>query len=302
MSIVSITVVTLIDRNGALPRRSSDADPALWNFLVRQCRVLASEPLGTPVIVRSANLRRLSVSLMDLPRPQRPVVRTGGAAEGEDVGVFAEDEDRESVEWSDVPTGLRDLARSSDQRLFHVWIVGAADLCEPLLACLSTGARCVVIEIGGLWGEGRSWLPPAYARSGASTSWTPLPPPTGSAAESALEGCEYRYAIIPGVEARRRPASRDENDERSGGEGNAPGRSERSWVCQLLARLWAALGYVAKRPHSLPSPLQPPPPPPPPFRSCYHSCSPLRYPTYSPLAQARSADPPRICWPAAVNF
>nr|APQ34469.1 virion membrane protein [Equid alphaherpesvirus 1]APQ34544.1 virion membrane protein [Equid alphaherpesvirus 1] len=78
MGVVLITVVTVVDRHKALPNSSIDVDGHLWEFLSRQCFVLASEPLGIPIVVRSADLYRFSSSLLTLPKACRPIVRTRG--------------------------------------------------------------------------------------------------------------------------------------------------------------------------------------------------------------------------------
>nr|AWP48655.1 US2_2 [Human alphaherpesvirus 2]QBH83357.1 US2_2 [Human alphaherpesvirus 2] len=109
MGVVVVSVVTLLDQRNALPRTSADASPALWSFLLRQCRILASEPLGTPVVVRPANLRRLAEPLMDLPKFTRPIVRTRSCRcpPNTTTGLFAEDDPLESIEILDAPACFR---------------------------------------------------------------------------------------------------------------------------------------------------------------------------------------------------
>ncbi|AQS79219.1 virion protein US2 [Ateline alphaherpesvirus 1] len=241
MGVVSITVVTLLDRRGDLPRSSGDASPTLWNFLIRQCRVLASEPLGAPMVLRSADLRRLAGPLMDLPRPQRPVVRTRRRGTCPGAGdLFAEDGPGESVEWPDAVAGLRALA---DPRLIHLWVVGAADLCAPLLEGLRSGARLVAIQVGGLWGEGRGWQLGAHVAPGTST-WTPTPPPTEGPLAEALRGCAYRYAIIPSAEARAA------DERRAAAAIRAAGRDGRGPLARLLAAVWPRRHQEAAAPQT----------------------------------------------------
>ncbi|NDK73517.1 hypothetical protein GYA89_29745, partial [Rhodococcus qingshengii] len=89
------------------------------------------------MVVRPANLRRLAEPLMDLPKFTRPIVRTRSCRcpPNTTTGLFAEDDPLESIEILDAPACFRLLhqERPGPHRLYHLWVVGAADLCVPFL-------------------------------------------------------------------------------------------------------------------------------------------------------------------------
>nr|AHM96110.1 virion protein US2 [Papiine alphaherpesvirus 2] len=229
MGVVVVTVMTLLDRHEALPRTSADANPLLWNFLLRQCRILAAEPLGTPVVVRSADLRRVAAPLMDLPRPDRPVVRTracGCDSAAAADGVFPEDAPWESEEVADAAACFRALCDPRPRpRLYHLWVVGAADLCAPFLEHLRdgrVGARLVAVRVPDAWAEGGSWLLPEGLALGETVPWTPFPTAHNHPLAALFGTYEYRYGVL-------RP--RDAVASRPGG---CVG-----WLREAASRLWA---------------------------------------------------------------
>ncbi|AAP41479.1 virion protein US2 [Macacine alphaherpesvirus 1] len=202
MGVVVVTVMTLLDRHAALPRTSADANPLLWNFLLRQCRILAAEPLGTPVVVRSADLRRVAAPLMDLPRPDRPVARTRACdcVSGAASDVFPEDAAWESEEVADAAACFRSLCEPRPRpRLYHLWVVGAADLCVPFLEHLRrarVGARLVTIRVTDAWAEGGSWPLPDGLAVGETVPWTPFPTAHNHPLAALFGGYEYRYGVV----------------------------------------------------------------------------------------------------------
>ncbi|BBM13234.1 virion protein [pteropodid alphaherpesvirus 2] len=209
MGVVVVNVMTLLDEHNALPRTSADASPALWSFLIRQCRILASEPLGTPVIVRSADLRRMAGPLMDMPKANRPIVRTRTCRcpPNTTIGLFAEDTPFESTEICNAEACFRLLHGPRDRpRLYHMWVIGAADLCAPFLESLwrmRVGVRLITIKIPDGW-VGASWHLPAHFIPPTSVAWTPFPAPPNHPLESLLQNYEYRYGILSPAASRTR--------------------------------------------------------------------------------------------------
>ncbi|ARS01773.1 virion protein US2 [Macacine alphaherpesvirus 1] len=234
MGVVVVTVMTLLDRHAALPRTSADANPLLWNFLLRQCRILAAEPLGTPVVLRSADLRRVAAPLMDLPRPDRPVARTRACdcAAGAASAVFPEDAAWESEEVADAAACFRSLCEPRPRpRLYHMWVVGAADLCVPFLEHLRrarVGARLVTIRVTDAWPEGGSWPLPDGLADGETVPWTPFPAAHNHPLAALFGAYEYRYGVL-------RP--RDAAPPRARGCGG--------WLCEAIPRLWAGTQSAA---------------------------------------------------------
>nr|BAF43592.1 hypothetical protein [Equid alphaherpesvirus 1] len=162
MGVVLITVVTVVDRHKALPNSSIDVDGHLWEFLSRQCFVLASEPLGIPIVVRSADLYRFSSSLLTLPKACRPIVRTRGAtaiALDRNGVVYHEDRMGVSIEWLSVLSGYNHLNSSLIiNQPYHLWVLGAADLCKPVFDLIPGPKRMVYAEIADEFHK--SWQPP----------------------------------------------------------------------------------------------------------------------------------------------
>ncbi|AUS94802.1 virion protein US2 [Equid alphaherpesvirus 8] len=162
MGVVLITVVTVVDRHKALPNSSIDVDGHLWEFLSRQCFVLASEPLGIPIVVRSADLYRFSSSLLTLPKACRPIVRTRGATAislDRNGVVYHEDRMGVSVEWLSVLSGYNHLNSSLIiNHPYHLWVLGAADLCRPVFDLIPGPKRMLYAEIAGEFQK--SWQPP----------------------------------------------------------------------------------------------------------------------------------------------
>nr|QOJ43323.1 US2 [Human alphaherpesvirus 1] len=215
MGVVVVNVMTLLDQNNALPRTSVDASPALWSFLLRQCRILASEPLGTPVVVRPANLRRLAEPLMDLPKPTRPIVRTRSCRcpPNTTTGLFAEDSPLESTEVVDAVACFRLLHRDqpSPPRLYHLWVVGAADLCVPFLEYaqnIRLGVRFIAIKTPDAW-VGEPWAVPTRFLPVWTVAWTPFPAAPNHPLETLLSRYEYQYGVVlPGTNGRERDCMR----------------------------------------------------------------------------------------------
>ncbi|AFV26951.1 virion protein US2 [Chimpanzee herpesvirus strain 105640] len=215
MGVVVVSVVTLLDQRNALPRTSADASPALWSFLLRQCRILASEPLGTPVVVRPANLRRLAEPLMDLPKSTRPIVRTRSCRcpPNTTTGLFAEDDPLESIEVLDAPACFRLLHREhpGPHRLYHLWVVGAADLCVPFFEYAQKtrlGFRFIAIKTTDAW-VGEPWPLPDRFLPERTMSWTPFPAAPNHPLETLLSRYEYQYGVVvPGPGERERSCLR----------------------------------------------------------------------------------------------
>ncbi|ATD86335.1 US2 [Human alphaherpesvirus 2] len=215
MGVVVVSVVTLLDQRNALPRTSADASPALWSFLLRQCRILASEPLGTPVVVRPANLRRLAEPLMDLPKFTRPIVRTRSCRcpPNTTTGLFAEDDPLESIEILDAPACFRLLhqERPGPHRLYHLWVVGAADLCVPFFEYAQKtrlGFRFIAMKTTDAW-VGEPWPLPDRFLPERTVSWTPFPAAPNHPLENLLSRYEYQYGVVvPGPGDRERSCLR----------------------------------------------------------------------------------------------
>ncbi|QPO25271.1 virion protein US2 [Bovine alphaherpesvirus 2] len=180
MGVAAVSVVTLLTEEGAMPRNSGDANPILWHFLMRQCRILIAASPETPVVIRSADLRRVAGPLMDLPRTQRPIVRTRACdcePATRDSGLFAEDEPGESVEVSSASAHLRALETHKRDRPYHAWIVGAADICVPLMEALwAVGRQYRVVSVSSVHGlTGTTWCVPKHLMPVAKTPWSPFP-------------------------------------------------------------------------------------------------------------------------------
>ncbi|BAV93117.1 virion protein US2 [Equid alphaherpesvirus 4] len=161
MGVVLITVVMVVDRHKALPDSSIDVDGKLWEFLGRLCFVLASEPLGIPIVVRSADLYKFSSSLLALPKACRPIVRTRGAtaiALERNGVIYQEDRIGISIEWLSVLSGYNYLNSSIiTNRPYHLWVLGAADLCRPVFNLIPGPKRIVYVEIEDEFNK--SWQP-----------------------------------------------------------------------------------------------------------------------------------------------
>ncbi|AIL02986.1 virion protein US2 [Equid alphaherpesvirus 3] len=214
MGVVLITVVTFVDKHGALPARSVDVDGHLWEFLARQCFALASEPLGIPIVARSADLYQFSARLLTLPKPCRPIVRTGGLGSVilERNGVFYyEDRPGTSTEWHSVVSGFNHLNSSvMGNRPYHLWVFGAADICRPVFDLLPGPKRLVYAELSEEW-PGPSWQPPfGCGRRFPAVPWTAvgeLAPERGTPAD--LEVPPRVARMVYAVVNRTRPGERN---------------------------------------------------------------------------------------------
>ncbi|QPI70178.1 virion protein US2 [Equid herpesvirus 6] len=210
MGVVLITVVTFVDKHGALPARSADVDGRLWEFLARQCFALAAEPLGIPVVVRSADLYQFSARLLTLPKSCRPIVRTGGpgAIVLKRNGVlYYEDGPETSTEWPSVISGFRHLNSGvMGNRPYHLWIFGAADLCRPAFDLLPGPKRIVYAELSEEWACA-SWQPPfGCGRQFPAVPWTAVGElARGSGATASPEVPAQVARLIYAVVDRTRP-------------------------------------------------------------------------------------------------
>ncbi|SCL76984.1 virion protein US2 [Spheniscid alphaherpesvirus 1] len=165
MGVFMITIATLIDEYGRVPKRTRDASEKLWKFLFEQCRFLIDEPGGIPVVVRSADLRRCAGPFMNLPRAHRPIIRLsspiGTGASGSGLAGEARKEDTdfyedgvESTEWHDVYSGfcyLNSIGNGQTDR-FRLWIIGAADICQQALSSFPKNMmRRITVKVNGEW-------------------------------------------------------------------------------------------------------------------------------------------------------
>ncbi|AMB17046.1 tegument protein [Macropodid alphaherpesvirus 1] len=196
MSVVMVTLMTLTDKYDALPRTTADAHPLLWNYLIRQCRVLSQDPLGIPVIVRAANMRKVSAPLMDLPKAYRPIIRTHKGFAASDL--FPEDQPSESLELADATMCFHFYHNCDAKKLYHMWVIGAADICDPFLSCLqqkAAGVRFITIKMDFIW-EGAAWLPPPRMCPKKTVPWVPCPISQDPALEQLLSNCSYEYGVV----------------------------------------------------------------------------------------------------------
>ncbi|QOD40238.1 tegument protein [Macropodid alphaherpesvirus 2] len=196
MSVVMVTIVTLTDRYDAVPRTTADAPPILWNYLIRQCSVMSRDPLGIPIIVRPSNMRQAATALMDMPKAYRPVIRTQKGPEWTEL--FPEDQPFESLEMADAATCFNFYHNCDDKKLYHMWVVGAADIFDPFLSYLqkrSAGVRFLTIKMDFIW-EGAAWLPPPRMCPKKTVPWVPCPIAEDPMLEQLLANCTYEYGVV----------------------------------------------------------------------------------------------------------
>ncbi|AID52796.1 virion protein US2 [Falconid herpesvirus 1] len=185
MGVAMLTIVTLLDEQNRLPGRSRDATSTLWDFLIRQIEGFLDDKLGTPVVVRSADLWRFARPLLSLSRPHRPVVRTkppaGSGVKGTgpagltDTFLVRRYEDVEgfSPEWQDVISGYQYLESGiMSGGPFSLWIIGAADLCKEAIEHIPTPKRMFALQVKGTW-SGMPWAIPEAIPVLLESSWSP---------------------------------------------------------------------------------------------------------------------------------
>uniref|UniRef100_A0AAU0K7C1 US2 family protein n=1 Tax=Anatid alphaherpesvirus 2 TaxID=3080522 RepID=A0AAU0K7C1_9ALPH len=185
MGVAIITLVTLLDEKNRLPGRSRDATSSLWTFLIRQCAQFIDDKLGTPVVVRSADLCRFARPLLSIPRNNRPVIRTAqpagfgiqgtGQAGLTDSYLIRLYEDGEgcSTEWRDILSGYL-LLDSGDvgEGPYNLWIIGAADVCRSAIEFIPIPKRMFAVKVGGLW-SGMPWEMPPAIPTILESAWEP---------------------------------------------------------------------------------------------------------------------------------
>ncbi|AFR32517.1 virion protein [Leporid alphaherpesvirus 4] len=207
MGVSVVNIMTLLDETEAPPRTSRDANPLMWHFLMRQCRILAGASLDTPVVIRPADLRRVAGPLMDLPRPRRPIVRTRtcDCARQRSGGLFSEDAPHESVEVVNAAAHIRDLDESGPGELFAVWVVGGADICAPAMeAMMALGRPFRVVAIAGAHSlTGSSWPISARLLPAVWHSWEPYPAAPTNPLKNTFAACTF---VAGTVNAARKPA------------------------------------------------------------------------------------------------
>ncbi|CAC51462.1 Us2 homologue, partial [Phocid alphaherpesvirus 1] len=164
MGVVEVNIITFIDKNGALPGNSQDVHPYLWRFMAKQCSILSSTELAMPIIVRSANLCNLVTSMKHLPKTSRPIVRTTKFNNKflkpiEKNNLFSEDKPGHSIEWSSVISGYNYLNSGLFGNYpFNLWVIGAADLCEPVISNIPGPKRLIYAYVSCVW-PSPSWKP-----------------------------------------------------------------------------------------------------------------------------------------------
>ncbi|AKP23875.1 28 kDa protein [Suid alphaherpesvirus 1] len=165
MGVTAITVVTLMDGAGRIPAFVGEAHPDLWKVLTEWCyasmvqqrRAADENSPRQHVVLRSSEISPGSLAL--LPRAVRPVVRTrsdptapfyittetheltrrppaDGSKPGEPLRISPPP--RLDTEWSSVLNGIQYLnSGARGTAPVHLWILGAADLCDQVLLAAS---------------------------------------------------------------------------------------------------------------------------------------------------------------------
>ncbi|ALO75802.1 virion protein US2 [Suid alphaherpesvirus 1] len=165
MGVTAITVVTLMDGSGRIPAFVGEAHPDLWKVLTEWCyaslvqqrRAADEDSPRQYVVLRSSEIAPGSLAL--LPRATRPVVRTrsdptapfyittetheltrrppaDGSKPGEPLRISPPP--RLDTEWSSVLNGIQYLnSGARGTAPVHLWILGAADLCDQVLLAAS---------------------------------------------------------------------------------------------------------------------------------------------------------------------
>ncbi|ASW27108.1 virion protein US2 [Beluga whale alphaherpesvirus 1] len=172
MVVVMVTIVTFINGRGLLPGRSRDVPRELWEFLANQCYALAIEPLGVPVIVRSADLAAACGPFAGLPYERRPVVETRSDWLTKRT-VVLEKEIGASPRWKSVLDGYKQLHTDDPEGgPYHLWLFGAADLCAPAFTSIPAARRLVYARLNSFVG-GSPWRPPVCGQARILVPWNP---------------------------------------------------------------------------------------------------------------------------------